>query len=587
MRAALLLIALITAASSALALTVLPGYEAAHDGAALPWWFLVVTFAASESWVVHLYFRREAGSFSTIEIPLILGVLFAPPLLVWLAIAVGVGFALTVVRRQPLVKVLFNVANLSLHAAVVAVVLHEFVGDDALSPASWPTVLLAAIAGGALQMLNLALVITLAEGGVSRSRRLSMVATGLSVTGVNTALALVAALVIVSEPLGVLLLAAHAGTLLVAYRSYANERVRREQIEFLHSSTSSIQHGSQASGQISSLLAKACSMFRAERAVLYLFNTVADEHDPKARGKTGGSRLSGATAFRFVDDSTIVENADGAVDQLARLAEQPTPNRLVSRPAGDDQTDMLLADDVVEEAMVGVLTGTNRTIGVLIVADRIGQIVGFDDQDLSLFKVLTEQAATALENDHLERVLDQMRQLERKLAHQATHDALTGLANRAFFLDALERACTSGQPVGLLYIDLDDFKSANDRWGHSCGDAVLVEVAARLQDVVRPTDVVARLGGDEFAVLLASTPHESEAIAHRIVDTLSQPMAMPEGEMVIGASVGVALGDAAASDTTALLDAADLAMYSAKGRGKGRVATYDGSNDPDRRSTAG
>ncbi|WP_430782944.1 diguanylate cyclase domain-containing protein [Actinoplanes sp. G11-F43] len=155
--------------------------------------------------------------------------------------------------------------------------------------------------------------------------------------------------------------------------------------------------------------------------------------------------------------------------------------------------------------------------------------------------------------------------LAQRLHTMAFTDSLTGLANRARFLNRLDE--TSG-PVGVLLIDLDDFKPVNDRYGHAAGDAVLVEAARRLRASLGPGDLVARLGGDEFAVLLDDRRDEGyAAVADRLVGLLGAPCRLPSGDQAtVRASVGLAVGEAGQ-----VLNVADQAMYRAKHRGKGTV----------------
>jgi len=164
---------------------------------------------------------------------------------------------------------------------------------------------------------------------------------------------------------------------------------------------------------------------------------------------------------------------------------------------------------------------------------------------------------------------------ERDLQHRALHDALTGLANRRLFVERLEEAvtgCVPGEAVGVLYLDLDGFKAVNDTLGHAAGDELLRHVADLLARGVRPGDTVARLGGDEFAVVCtqASAAADAAAVGARLLQALTAPVALEAGEVRVGASIGVALGDATASPQ-GLLRAADAAMYEAKRAGKGRV----------------
>ncbi|GGS54205.1 hypothetical protein GCM10010156_11190 [Planobispora rosea] len=166
--------------------------------------------------------------------------------------------------------------------------------------------------------------------------------------------------------------------------------------------------------------------------------------------------------------------------------------------------------------------------------------------------------------------------LQEQLSHQASHDALTRLANRSLFTEratgALAEAPQRG--VALALIDLDDFKGVNDRLGHAVGDALLVAVADRLRECVRRGDTVARLGGDEFAVLLNDVSSaEADRIIDRIIAALATPVAADGHELLVQASIGLVEGGEEVS-ASELLRRADVAMYSAKERGKRRCVRY-------------
>jgi diguanylate cyclase (GGDEF)-like protein len=163
-----------------------------------------------------------------------------------------------------------------------------------------------------------------------------------------------------------------------------------------------------------------------------------------------------------------------------------------------------------------------------------------------------------------------------ELETRAITDSLTGLVNREHLQSHIDQSIThTDSDVGLLLIDLDDFKAVNDVAGHSAGDAVLIAVAARLSSVVRSTDVVARLGGDEFAILLDDVA-AAESLAERLIGDLAQPFSFGGREFTVGASVGIASsGDALSVER--LIQNADIAMYVAKRGGKGRVVVFDDS----------
>ena len=166
---------------------------------------------------------------------------------------------------------------------------------------------------------------------------------------------------------------------------------------------------------------------------------------------------------------------------------------------------------------------------------------------------------------------------EEQLRHQAFHDALTGLANRALFTNRVEHALVlrsqlARAEVAVLFLDLDDFKGVNDTLGHAAGDTLLRGVGVRLRDSLSPSYTVARLGGDEFAVLIEEVAGAASAVdaAERIVATLQKPFEIEGREVFVSASVGIALGTVADD----LLRAADVAMYRAKASGKAQYAMY-------------
>ena len=168
-------------------------------------------------------------------------------------------------------------------------------------------------------------------------------------------------------------------------------------------------------------------------------------------------------------------------------------------------------------------------------------------------------------------------EVAQQLLHIATHDTLTGLANRRMLTERLSHALTraerTGEAVAVLFIDLDGFKRVNDEYGHGAGDDVLRDVATRLRGVARGSDFVARLGGDEFVILLDTDVHPGSPsmLAERVFDALSAPCRFAGGEAPIGASIGVAMHPPLSNLAADLIRRADAAMYEAKSAGKGCV----------------
>ena len=179
------------------------------------------------------------------------------------------------------------------------------------------------------------------------------------------------------------------------------------------------------------------------------------------------------------------------------------------------------------------------------------------------------------------RDITERKALEDQLAHQAFHDPLTTLPNRALFLNRLSHAVarTSRRPesVAVLFLDLDRFKVINDSLGHQVGDRLLVEVAARLRACLRSADTVARLGGDEFAILVEDIEKVAEAtqVAERVLEVLEPGFTFEDREVFVTASVGIAFGRAGAAGPESIVRDADLAMYQAKSKGKARFEIFE------------
>jgi diguanylate cyclase (GGDEF)-like protein/PAS domain S-box-containing protein len=178
----------------------------------------------------------------------------------------------------------------------------------------------------------------------------------------------------------------------------------------------------------------------------------------------------------------------------------------------------------------------------------------------------------------------QRKAAERRLMHQSLHDPLTDLPNRVFLTRQLEQRLTRKEPAAVLYIDLDRYKLINDTLGHSVGDQVLIEVAARLREAIRPEDLAGRIGGDEFILLLTGLADrtEIERIARRVLAAIEKPFVLMNRAHFLSASIGVAISPDDGNDAQLLIKCADSAMYRVKSEGRNDVRFFAGTMSDER-----
>ncbi|MGH6716041.1 MAG: putative bifunctional diguanylate cyclase/phosphodiesterase [Bradyrhizobium sp.] len=188
-------------------------------------------------------------------------------------------------------------------------------------------------------------------------------------------------------------------------------------------------------------------------------------------------------------------------------------------------------------------------------------------------------------NQQLKQEIANREELQARSQYLAYHDSLTGLGNRLLFKDQIEEALgdvsVASHPLAVLFVDLDGFKAVNDTLGHSVGDLLLKSIAAKLRDLLPPTDRIARLGGDEFAILQMSSPQPSSStsLAEKIIGVANHPHSIEGHDVTVGASVGIAIARPDETSTESLLKSADLAMYGAKSDGRGVYRIFDPQMD--------
>jgi diguanylate cyclase (GGDEF)-like protein len=559
-----LLNALIVAACAALIAGPVQGYSAIAEPE-IPWWLLAVVVAATERWPVHLEFRRSAHSFSLTDVPVTLALAFCAGIPGVAAIAVGSSVAL-VLRRLPPIKFVFNLAQFCLAIALGYVIVHAFAGDTPeFGPAMWIGVFVALQVGGLVTITLLSAVMWITEGSLSREQIRQMFGMDAVVTATNTSLALVLSVIIVEEPRAAPLLVLPIGIAFFGYRSYISERLRHEKLAFLYEAHRGLSRSREVAQALEGLLERALEAYRSERAEVILFSS--DDGLPLRTSLGPGEER----------ESMAAVEPDEAAALQAMLAGHGGPVTVdVSGEDGAART--YLASRGMRHAMIAELRGEERTVGLILVANRTGVARRFTSDDLALFETLAANASAALQYDRLEQAVSELRTLQERLHHQAYHDPLTGLANRALFRQevraALEAAETHG--VAVLFLDLDDFKTVNDTLGHPVGDQLLRAAARRLSGCVRRNDLVARLGGDEFAILCRKATEQAAVdVAERALRAFQLPVSVGNHVLPVGMSVGVATRAHSGARAEDLLRDADVAMYEAKETGKGRYAVFD------------
>jgi diguanylate cyclase (GGDEF)-like protein/PAS domain S-box-containing protein len=257
----------------------------------------------------------------------------------------------------------------------------------------------------------------------------------------------------------------------------------------------------------------------------------------------------------------LLQLQNGWSDPLDHREQEPAEGR-----ADDDLRGGESASYSLPKGVVGRIEGKDGRWGLLWLGDS--RACSFGPADVDFVQALANILADAI----------QQRGIEAEIRYQAAHDSLTGLPNRAMFLDRLGEALDghTGE-VAVVLLDIDNFKLVNDSLGHGAGDELLVQIAPRLRRALRPGDMIARLGGDEFVILLEQITDERAAslVAERVVAAFEGPFNLTAGEHFAKASLGIAIASRAGRTPATLIRDADAALYQAKGKGRGRFEIFD------------
>ncbi|GAA3156897.1 hypothetical protein GCM10010531_05260 [Blastococcus jejuensis] len=570
----LLLVMLLAAAGGALFLTVVRQLPAPETPLALPWVTWVVAFAATEVFVVHVQLQRDSHSFSLTDLVFVAGLYLISPTALVAAQVAGAGLALVLHRRQFGLKLFFNLAQYALAGSLAATVFTAL-GQDLAGQWSWVAALAAVAVSNVIGCLCIFGVMRLSGAPLSVRELPGMVGLALPFALGVAAVGLLAGDIAAHSPASLGLLALPSVLLIAAYRAYTRAREQQNNLRLLHEVTSLLYNSDDAQTALTDFLTAVRGAFRAASAELVLFGE-GDAVPTLSRSREGEKPV----ALRALDHR---EDAD----RLVTAAEETGVPTTRTGAAGAVELERYTNRHGLKDAMVSVLSTEGRVQGLLLVSGRLGDVGTFAGSDLALLETFARHVATSLDRGRLETDLRRVIELQEELRHAAMHDPLTELPNRTLFLDRTENglnlAARNGQWPAVLYLDLDGFKPVNDTHGHQAGDLLLKVFAQRLHEAVRTADTAARLGGDEFAVLLHGAIDEDgvERVLDRIRAQLDLPIELGGGRSAkVGASIGVSFGGTD-TDIDTLIRRADLAMYTAKRRGRGTTVYYDPALETD------
>ena len=530
----------------------------------VPAWALVIGFAATEVFVIHLERGRETHTFSLVEIPLVVGLYLASPLQLVVSRLIGGGLALAIHRRQRPAKLVFNLSLFALETCVAIEIFRHLGGSHlSIAPRYWPATFTACVSANLLGAVAVSAAIAVTSGSLSFTMlRQLLFETAIVGPLANISVALCITIFLWYEPAGALLMLVIAGVIVLAYRAYASLRGRYANLTKLYDFNQRTQGGT-SDDVVAAMLSAAREVMNAEACRLLLI------------GKDPSRTIVVETG---PEGSKVEEGGPIQDDPLWSLLTSSEAGLLIPANGGADAERQAIAGLGWRDSVVALLRHDDEPRGLIAVGNHLTTVATFDREDLALFNALASHAQVILDNWEL---VDQLR-------YEALHDALTSLPNRLQFNRDVESSLASrveGEKVAVLLMDLDRFKDVNDTLGHHHGDRLLVEVGKRLVDAAAPGSVVARLGGDEFAVLLPRSPDADWFYeqADALGEVLRGRVDIGDMEVETPAAIGIAICPDHGEDPITLLQRADVAMYVSKASGQLEVYSTDRDGNSRRR----
>lgn len=537
------------------------------------WWIaaaVAAMFVLGELVPIDLELHRETFTIPFTAIPFVVGLIYLPPIVLVITRIVATVIALGVIRRLPLVKLVSNLSGQLLAVAIATTLISMVDRAELLGPQMWSVIIIAVIAADLVDSLALATAISLYQGSFERSLPRSMWL-GVVSTVADVAVAVVVVTLLSEHKPVALLMIAIAGFLMALSRSHSRMSSRYRNYELLYGFTQSLGEAIFAGDVLTNVVTESAEILHAEQSWL-----IEVGPDGTWRIELSNNHIERRPAEPV--DHWIVEAVGPRLGGILLSGGEPLP---------DDGTVL------PRDTLIARLLQDGDTRFLLCVADRRGSGRKFDDSDVAMIETLANQAGITLQNA---RLLDRLREESGVNEYLATHDSLTGLANRARFHQMVGRSLGDDDCAAVLLIDLDRFKEVNDTLGHHYGDLLLIEVGKRLADALGGTHHLhgqqdnnfgsrlaeilggdhhlSRLGGDEFAVMLSRRHLGSMSpatMASQIRSTLERPFELSQVEVDVGASIGISTPESPSDNVAMLLRMADVAMYSAKERRIGVV----------------
>ena len=551
-------------------------------------------FFFAEQFLLNIEFRRQAHTFTLAGVPLLLGVLVMSPG-VFVVTRVAASTLAFVWQRVSLDKTAYNSAAYAFEAAADTLLVHLLLGPQQGLDLQTALVLILLMAAVDQIISVLVLVmIRVHSGPLSRAVVVEVLVPAFVLSVASSMFALNLIILLEYGVLGAVVATLLVGLGAAGYRAYASARHRHESLTLVHEFVTGSVGAQSLETLAEELLSRIRRLLRASTVQVMIVDSDSDSDSDSERdshshtgsdGDQGDGLASdvGSALTLAVDEADCLHVSHQDFDAqdwvVVRTLTQQEP-LLASRTTKDPGVRRWLAEHGFRDVMMVALPDSSGLRGTLRVTDRLGETATFTVEDLTMLQTLTSHLAVALRSTRL----------VQELGYDATHDSLTGLANRrALYTEGQARLVkTPDRRRALLLLDLDKFKEVNDSLGHHAGDQLLVEVGSRLRGQLRGGDLLARLGGDEFAVLLEDVGHdEAGSVAENLRATLAEPFTTMPGSSAVGGltlhstvSVGIALFPDDGPGLSALLRKADIAMYKAKTSGEGHHV-YSGTDDAD------